>query len=159
MSCATEDGRYILDPILHFNSYGTMNCGIISSLNIACWRQLGYPARYIQLGDHTVSEVSWDDGATWHLVDSSMSIYCHNHEGRVAGCEQSDKALLRALQTWHKADTNVAVTLDPARLGFRPAARAWDMERGQQVPTMGATLQLTLPGPYGTWVVTLRAKQ
>jgi hypothetical protein len=88
MSCAKENGRYILDPILHFNSYGAMNCGIISALNIACWRQLGYQARYIQLGDHTVSEVSWDHGATWHLFDSSMSIYCYNHDGQVASCEQ-----------------------------------------------------------------------
>jgi hypothetical protein len=88
MSCATEGGRYILDPVLHFNSYGAMNCGIISLLNIACWRQLGYQGRYIQLGDHTVSEVSWDDGKTWHLFDSSMSIFCYNHDGQVASCDQ-----------------------------------------------------------------------
>ena len=62
-SCAVEGGRYILDPILHYNSYGAMNCGIISSLNVSSWVNLGYRARYIQLGDHTVSEVSWDDGA------------------------------------------------------------------------------------------------
>ena len=92
MSCATEGGRYILDPILHFNSYGAMNCGIISLLNIACWRQLGYQARYVQLGDHTVSEVSWDNGKTWHLFDSSMSIYCYNHEGQVASCDEIKEA-------------------------------------------------------------------
>ncbi len=92
MSCATEGGRFILDPILHFNSYGAMNCGIISLLNIACWRQLGYQARYVQLGDHTVSEVSWDEGKTWHLFDSSMSIYCFNHEGQVASCEEIKEA-------------------------------------------------------------------
>ncbi len=92
MSCATEGGRYILDPILHFNSYGAMNCGIISLLNIACWRQLGYQARYVQLGDHTVSEVSWDGGKTWHLFDSSMSIYCFNHEGQVASCDEIKEA-------------------------------------------------------------------
>jgi hypothetical protein len=92
MSCATEVARYILDPILHFNSYGAMNCGIISLLNIACWRQLGYQARYIQLGDHTVSEVSWDNGKTWHLFDSSMSIYCFNHEGQVASCDEIKEA-------------------------------------------------------------------
>jgi hypothetical protein len=34
-SCAQEDGRLIWDPILHYNSYGTMNCGVISGLNIA----------------------------------------------------------------------------------------------------------------------------
>ncbi len=87
-SCARDGGRLIWDPILHYNSYGTMNCGVISALNIASFLQLGYKARYIQLGDHTVSEVSWDDGATWHLFDSSMSFFCYNHKGEVASCEE-----------------------------------------------------------------------
>jgi hypothetical protein len=87
-SCANDHGRLIWDPILHYNSYGTMNCGVISGLNIACWLKLGYLARYIQLGDHTVSEVSWDDGKTWHLFDSSMSFFCYNHAGEVASCAE-----------------------------------------------------------------------
>ncbi len=91
-SCAGEDGRGIWDPILHYNSYGAMNCGIISSLNIASWLQLGYRGRYIQLGDHTVSEVSWDDGKTWHLFDSSMSVFCYNHAGEVASCDEIKSA-------------------------------------------------------------------
>ncbi|MGA2032471.1 MAG: hypothetical protein ABSG68_09460 [Thermoguttaceae bacterium] len=91
-SCASEDGRTIWDPILHYNSYGSMNCGIISSLNIACWLELGYRAHYVQLGDHTVSEVSWDDGATWHLFDSSMSAFCYNHQGVVASCDEIKRA-------------------------------------------------------------------
>jgi hypothetical protein len=91
-SCAVEDGRHLFDPILHYNSYGAMNCGIISSLNISCWLELGFQARYIQLGDHTVSEVSWNDGRTWHLFDSSMSFYCYNHEGQVASCDEIKQA-------------------------------------------------------------------
>jgi hypothetical protein len=91
-SCAVDQGRYILDPVLHFNSYGAMNCGIISLLNISCWLELGYQARYVQLGDHTVSQVSWDEGKTWHLFDSSMSIFCYNHEGQVASCEEIQEA-------------------------------------------------------------------
>ena len=87
-SCAVEEGRNIWDPILHYNSYGAMNCGIISSLNIDSWLQLGYRARYVQLGDHTVSEVSWDEGKTWHLFDSSMSVFCYNHSGEIAGCQE-----------------------------------------------------------------------
>jgi len=87
-SNSTEDGRLIWDPILHYNSYGTMNCGVISGLNIASWLQLGYQARYIQLGDHTVSEVSWDGGKNWHLFDSSMSFFCYNDAGVVASCEE-----------------------------------------------------------------------
>ncbi|MCH5377596.1 MAG: hypothetical protein JJ992_26865, partial [Planctomycetes bacterium] len=87
-SCAVEDGRLVWDPILHYNSYGAMNCGVISSLNLASFLQLGYRGHYVQLGDHTVSEVSWDDGKSWHLFDSSMSIFCFNHEGRVASCRE-----------------------------------------------------------------------
>ena len=87
-SCATEDGRLIWDPILHYNSYGAMNCGVISALNVTCFLKLGYRARYVQLGDHTVSEVSWDDGRTWHLFDSSMSFFCYNHAGQVASCQE-----------------------------------------------------------------------
>ena len=74
-SNSTEDGRLIWDPILHYNSYGTMNCGVISGLNIASWLQLGYQARYVQLGDHTVSEVSWDEGKNWHMSDSSKRFF------------------------------------------------------------------------------------
>jgi len=91
-SCAVDGGRLIWDPVLHYNSYGAMNCGVVSALNIACWLRLGYKARYIQLGDHTVSEVSWDGGAHWHLFDSSMSIFCFNHEGGVASCEEIKEA-------------------------------------------------------------------
>lgn len=91
-SCAVEGGRHIWDPILHYNSYGAMNCGIISSLNLSCWLQLGYRGRYVQLGDHTVSEVSWDEGRTWHLFDSSMSIFCFNHSGQVACCQEIQEA-------------------------------------------------------------------
>jgi len=91
-SCAREAGRLIWDPILHYNSYGTMNCGVIAALNISCWLNLGYRARYIQLGDHTVSEVSWDNGATWHMFDSSMSFFCYNHAGEVASCEEIKNA-------------------------------------------------------------------
>jgi hypothetical protein len=87
-SCAHDGGRLIWDPILHYNSYGTMNCGVISALNVASFLKLGYQARYIQLGDHTVSEVSWDGGKSWHLFDSSMSFFCYNHDGQVASCQE-----------------------------------------------------------------------
>jgi hypothetical protein len=92
LSCSREGAKYIMDPILNYNSYGALNCGIISGLNICSWLKLGYQARYIQLGDHTVSQVSWDEGKTWHLFDSSMSIFCYNHEGQVASCEEIKEA-------------------------------------------------------------------
>lgn len=91
-ACALEGGRNILDPILAYTSYGALNCGIVSSLNVTSFVELGYRARYLQLGDHTVCEVSFDDGATWHLFDSSMSIFCFNHEGKVASAREVKEA-------------------------------------------------------------------
>ena len=92
LSCSREGTRYIADPILNYNSYGALNCGIISALNIGSWLELGYQARYVQLGDHTVSEVSWDGGRSWHMFDSSMSVFCYNHAGQVASCEEIKEA-------------------------------------------------------------------
>jgi hypothetical protein len=60
LSCSRKGAKYINDPILNYNSYGVLNCGIISDLNLSSWLHLGYQARYEQLGDHTVSQVSWD---------------------------------------------------------------------------------------------------
>lgn len=92
LSCSREGAKYIMDPILNYNSYGALNCGIISGLNLCSWLKLGYQARYVQLGDHTVSQVSWDGGKSWHLFDSSMSIFCYNHQGQIASCEEIKEA-------------------------------------------------------------------
>jgi len=133
MSCATEGGRYLLDPILHFNSYGAMNCGIISLLNIACWRQLGYQARYVQLGDHTVSEVSWDSGKTWHLFDSSMSIYCYNHEGQVASCDEIKEAHACALSDGKSEPGHYYLYHYAPACGTHPGPTGWRCAADQPV--------------------------
>ena len=86
-----EDGHFVLDPIRLFANYGHCNCGIISGVNNALWACMGWKGRYVQLGDHTVCEVSWDNGATWHMFDSSMSMYCFNDEGRVASTTEIEK--------------------------------------------------------------------
>jgi hypothetical protein len=86
-----EEGRFVLDPIAMFNSYGYCNCGIISGINDALWLRMGWKARYVQLGDHTVSECSWDGGKTWHMFDSSMSIYCFNDRGEVASVREIEQ--------------------------------------------------------------------
>ena len=86
-----EGGQYVLDPILMFNSYGYCNCGIISGVNNALWLGLGWKAHYVQLGDHTVCECSWDDGRTWHMFDASMSFYCFNDQGAVASVREIEK--------------------------------------------------------------------
>lgn len=86
-----EGGQYVLDPIRIFNSYGYCNCGIISGVNNALWLNLGWKAHYVQLGDHTVSECSWDGGQTWHMFDSSMSFYCFNDQGEVASVREIER--------------------------------------------------------------------
>ena len=86
-----EDGQYVLDPIRMFNSYGYCNCGIISGVNNALWLRMGWKAHYVQLGDHTVCECSWDAGKSWHMFDSSMSIYCFNDRGEVASVREIEK--------------------------------------------------------------------
>ena len=90
-SNAMEDGHFVLDPITLFNSYGHCNCGIISGVNNALWLKMGWKAHYVQLGDHTVCECSWDNGKTWHMFDSSMSFYCFNDEGQVASVREIEK--------------------------------------------------------------------
>lgn len=92
LSCSREGAKYIMDPILNYNSYGALNCGIISGLNICSWLKLGFQARYVQLKDHTVSQVSWDGGNTWHMFDSSMSFFCYNHKGEIASVEEIQEA-------------------------------------------------------------------
>ncbi len=83
-----EDGHFVFDPILMFNSYGYCNCGVVSGVNNALWLKMGWKAHYVQLGDHTVCECSWDDGKTWHMFDASMSIYCLNDRGEVASVRE-----------------------------------------------------------------------
>ncbi len=86
-----EEGHYVLDPIAFFPSYGYCNCGIVSGLNNTMWLRMGWKARYVQLGDHTVCECSWDGGTTWHMFDSSMSIYVFNDRGQVASTTEIEK--------------------------------------------------------------------
>lgn len=86
-----EGGHEVLDPILFFTSYGYTQCGIISGIDNSLWLNLGWKAHYVQLGDHTVSECSWDDGKSWHMFDNSMSFYCFNDEGAVASVREIEK--------------------------------------------------------------------
>ena len=86
-----EEGHYVLDPIAFFPSYGYCNCGIVSGLNDTMWLRMGWKARYVQLGDHTVCECSWDNGASWHMFDASMSIHVFNDRGQVASTTEIEK--------------------------------------------------------------------
>ncbi len=87
----SENGHEVLDPIALFNSYGHCNCGIVSGLNNTLWLNMGWKAHYVQLGDHTVCETSWDEGQTWHMFDASMSFYCFNDAHQVASVTEIEK--------------------------------------------------------------------
>lgn len=132
-SNATEDGRLVWDPIQHFNSYGSMNCGVISSLNISVWKQLGFRGRYIQLGDHTVSEVSWDEGKTWHLFDSSMSMFCFNHEGVVASMDEIRSAAACELSGGKSEKGHFYLYHGPPFLASHLGATGWRCASDQPV--------------------------
>ncbi|HLY09462.1 MAG TPA: hypothetical protein VKW04_09190 [Planctomycetota bacterium] len=86
-----EEGHEVSDPIQFFSSYGYTMCGIISGVDNSLWLNLGWKAHYVQLGDHTVCECSWDGGKTWHMFDDSMSFYCFNQKGEIASTRDIEK--------------------------------------------------------------------
>lgn len=90
-SYPTEEGHEVIDPIFFFNNYGYTMCGIISGVDNSLWTNLGWKAHYVQLGDHTVNECSWDGGKSWHMFDNSTSIYCYNDERSVASVREIEK--------------------------------------------------------------------
>lgn len=117
-----EDGHYVLDPIQMFNSYGYCNCGIVSGLNNALWLKMGWKAHYVQLGDHTVCECSWDGGKSWHMFDASMSFYCFNDRGEVASVREIERNPRFYLENFApECGTNPVRSIDDQR-GWRCAA-------------------------------------
>lgn len=89
-SATYENGRPIYDPVLMFNDYANTYCAYISGALEAQVEALGgdWRARYLELSDHTVMEMSWDQGLNWHLFDASMNIYCFTPDGVVASAAQ-----------------------------------------------------------------------
>jgi hypothetical protein len=87
-SATFEDGAPLWDPIKFYPSYPNTFCGYMAAFLTAFVDVMGgdWRHRYIELGDHTVAEVSWDAGATWHLFDTSMVVYVRRHDGAVASC-------------------------------------------------------------------------
>jgi hypothetical protein len=116
-----------------------------NSLERALWR-FGYGT------DRTMVINYWSDDPPVAVTDSDSNKW-------LPVVRKTDNAFLLVLQTWAKAAMGVTVTLDATRLGFQPSAEAWDVETGEQVPITGSAVQLTLPSPYGTRVVTVGAKQ
>ncbi len=89
-----EDGVPLWDPIQFFASYPNANCGYVSAYVTASADRMGpdWRHRYVELSDHTVSEMSWDGGATWHMFDTSMVVYARNHDGTIASCTDISQA-------------------------------------------------------------------
>ncbi|HHN46879.1 MAG TPA: discoidin domain-containing protein [Planctomycetes bacterium] len=85
-SHTVEHGAAVLDPILMYTSYGNLFCTHIAGVNCAIWEHMGYPVRFIDVSNHTVSEVGY--GGAFHLIDNSMTIYFRNHAGEIAGVQE-----------------------------------------------------------------------
>jgi hypothetical protein len=81
-SCAIEDSRPVLDPVLFFNSYGITYCSMISQINCSLWEAWGKKGRCVDLPGHVVSEVLFDD--RWHMFDNDFCNYFINEEGEIA---------------------------------------------------------------------------
>jgi len=89
-SATSEDGAPIWEPMRFYGSYPNTYCGYMAAFLTSFADAMGgdWRHRYIELPDHTVCELSWDAGATWHLFDPSMVVYVRNHEGGIASCAE-----------------------------------------------------------------------
>ena len=59
------------DPIRQFNDYGYTMCSTVAGINCSIWDAMGYPVKFWDISNHTVSEVEY--GGLWHMYDNSMS--------------------------------------------------------------------------------------
>ncbi len=87
-SATFEDGAPLWDPIQFYGSYPNTFCGYMAAFLTAFVDVMGgdWRHRYIELSDHTVAEISWDAGATWHMFDTSMVVHARRHDGAIASC-------------------------------------------------------------------------
>ncbi|MBU1073706.1 hypothetical protein KKG45_10710, partial [bacterium] len=128
-----EDGRPLFDPIYFYNSYANTFCGYVAGYYTSFVDAMGgaWRHRYVELGDHTVAEVSWDGGADWHMFDTSMVIYALQPDGLVASCADIQAAHSSPLSLalgaagpepgsyylYHAAPECMTNPVDPARAG------------------------------------------
>ena len=59
------------DPIRQFNDYGYTMCSTVAGINCSIWDAMGYPVKFWDISNHTVSEVEYE--GRWHMYDNSMS--------------------------------------------------------------------------------------
>lgn len=79
-------GQYVKDPILFYNSFGNTFCSEIAGMNCAIWEYMGYPVKFIDIANHTISEVGY--GGSFHMFDSSLGAFFRNHVGEVASTDE-----------------------------------------------------------------------
>jgi hypothetical protein len=78
------------DPIRQFNDYGYAMCSTVAGINCSLWDAMGYPVKFWDISNHTVSEVFYND--RWHMYDNSMSaIYTLCDGATIAGVEDIGK--------------------------------------------------------------------
>ena len=78
------------DAIRQFNDYGYTMCSTVAGINCAIWDAMGYPVKFWDISNHTVSEVEYD--GRWHMYDNSMSaIYTLCDGVTIAGVEDIGK--------------------------------------------------------------------
>lgn len=103
-------------------------------------RKFGYGATDCQVINY------WSDNPPFSVSDDETKW--------IAVIREKDHSLFLVLQTWHKADADVTVKLDPKLLGFTPAAKIWDVEQDSALPVADITnFTFTLHRPYGTRVL------
>ncbi|MCB1150123.1 hypothetical protein KDK88_01150 [bacterium] len=97
-----EDGRGLWDPIQFYASYPNSFCGYMAGFltSFADAKGGAWRHRYLELGDHTVAELSWDGGQTWHMFDTSMVAFARNHAGEIADHTDLGATQSCALSDW-----------------------------------------------------------
>jgi hypothetical protein len=90
-------GGHVQDPIKTFNVYGYGMCSCASSNIEALARAAGLQARGWAIAGHSVPEVSWDGGKTWHMLDASLIAYYPQEDGHLAGVEE----LVAGVREWY----------------------------------------------------------
>jgi hypothetical protein len=85
------------DPIKTFNVYGYGMCCCASCNIAALSRHIGMQARGWAINGHSVPEVSWDQGKSWHMLDASLLCYFPKADGQIACVEE----LVAGVQGWY----------------------------------------------------------
>jgi hypothetical protein len=96
------------DPIKTFNVYGYGQCCCASSNIAALSRYLGLQARGWGINAHSVPEVSWDRGKSWHMFDASLLTYFPRADGQIAGVEE----LVAGVQGWYEKNPGLRKDTD-----------------------------------------------